>query len=182
MLDSVSNYEKQKLSNRYMGYRKYQEICVKSAIESRNRDDKSSIELEFASKFANCQYVSDLAARSWRDVGRSYSFNFYQKIVSGLYVTTANILDAMIGGIIDAVNIYINPYNRVRTDFRFFNDLTIKINLNYVWWGHYDFFDKDALLAKIESSYRWDDILFRVLPNIFVVVVFISLAICIVYV
>lgn len=35
---------------------------------------------------------------------------------------------------------------------------------------------------KIEYSYRWDDILFRVLPNIFVVVVFICLAICIVYV
>lgn len=33
---------------------------------------------------------------------------------------------------------------------------------------------------KIEYSYRWDDILFRVLPNIFVVVVFISLAIRIV--
>lgn len=70
--------------------------------------------------------------------------------------------------------------NLERTDFRFFNDLTIKINLNYVWWGHYDFFDKDTLLARIESSYRWDDILFRVLPNIFVVVVFISLAIRIV--
>ena len=121
-LDSVSSSEKQKLSNKHKRYREYQEICVKSAIESRNRDEKSSIELEFASKFANCQYVSDLAARIWRDVGRSYSFNFYQKIVSGLYVTTANILDAMIGGIIDAVNIYINPYNRVRTDFRFFND------------------------------------------------------------
>lgn len=42
------------------------------------------------------------------------------------------------------------------------------------------FFDKDALLAKIEYSYRWDDILFRLLPNIFVVVVFICLAIYIV--
>lgn len=38
--------------------------------------------------------------------------------------------------------------NLERVDFRFFNDLTTKINLNYVWWGHYDFFDKDALLAK----------------------------------
>ncbi len=38
--------------------------------------------------------------------------------------------------------------NLERVDFRFFNDLTIKINLNYVWWGHYDFLTRIALLAK----------------------------------
>lgn len=82
-LDSVSSSEKQKLSNKHKRYREYQEICVKSAIESRNRDENPllNLNLQVSLQTANMSATLPLGAgEMW--VGHILS-TFIKKLLVG---------------------------------------------------------------------------------------------------
>ncbi len=148
--------------------------CIDLTIEANKNVEK----ILRAGYIRSCSDSYLSAARSWRDLNRKYSSTIIRQIVSGLYVTTANILDDMIGGIIDTITLHENQFNKygvTHADIRIFNDLLIKMDLHYIWgFGAYDLFDKDGNGWRIKLL---DDDLFRILANIFVCIVFICLAI-----
>ena len=133
-----------------------------------------------------------LAAMDWRDAyGHSYVVSgldgIIENIVGGLAITTANILDGVIGGAGYAIKAIKDSTSGV--DIRIFSDIVMKMDLYYNWsilGCVYDFLDKRKATGKDVISRHgfsycpygiFSDSWIRFLVNIFVCLIFICLMI-----
>ena len=101
-------------------------------------------------------------------------------VVGGLFITTANILDGILGGfgcMIDG-DCQGSVWTRKGVDITIFNDMVLKMGLYYVGfsWQYNDILSKLDREDNEKADYGIADY-FRIFANIFVVIVFACLAI-----
>lgn len=125
---------------------------------------------------ASCSASCIASARDWRSA--EYKFagsSIINNIVGGLFITTANILDGILGGI----GLMIKGGASNSVDITIFNDVVLKMGLYYDGWfsGYNDILNKKEPKNGWDKSYYRIEDCFRILANIFVVIVFLCLAI-----
>ena len=132
---------------------------------------------------ASCSASCRASARDWRSAEYKLAgSSIIDNIVGGLFITTANILDGILGGfgcMIDGVcQGSVSVWTRKGVDITIFNDMVLKMGLYYVGfsWQYNDILSKLDREYNEKADYGIADY-FRIFANIFVVIVFVCLAI-----